>query len=158
MVITLALFGNKVLRSAIQRNMVSFPAQVPVFAKHRSGEVQARISQLYFVCGWTVSEIGKRYGMSNEMVRKSLTGWRVRAISSGFIQEIEPAPPSPVSLSNDATEDAPEPEDTAPNAPAEVVTFPAVRQNGTFQPRGNRQTACIGKVSDGRSTVRSFFR
>ncbi len=90
MTTTLALFGNKVLRSAIEQNQVSFPAQVPVFAKHQAGDLQARISQLYFVGGWTIKEIGKRYSMPGEMVRKSLTEWRVRAISSGYIQEIGP--------------------------------------------------------------------
>jgi len=90
MTTTLALLGNKVLRSAIQRNLVSFPAQIPGFVKHEPRDVQSRISQLYFVGGWTVKELSKRYRMSCEMVRKSLTGWRVRAISSGYIQEIGP--------------------------------------------------------------------
>lgn len=90
MTTSLTLFGNKVLRSAIERNLVSFPAQVPVFAKHESGEVQARIAQLYFVAGWTIREIGTRYHMTGEAVRKSLTEWRVRAISSGYIQETGP--------------------------------------------------------------------
>jgi transposase-like protein len=90
MTTTLALFGNKVLRSAIQRNLVSIPAQFPLFAKQDAGELHARISQLYFVRGWSVKEIGKRYGMSGEQVRKSLSEWRVRAISSGYIQEIGP--------------------------------------------------------------------
>jgi hypothetical protein len=42
------------------------------------------------VAGWTIRAIGTRYNLTSEMVRKSLTEWRVRAISSGYIQEIGP--------------------------------------------------------------------
>jgi hypothetical protein len=90
MMTTLALFRNKVLRSAIERNLVSFPAQIPVFAKAHSGDMQTRIVQLYFLGGWTIRRIATRYNLTGEMVRKSLTDWRVRAISSGYIQEIGP--------------------------------------------------------------------
>src|ERR1035438_1446332 len=86
---TLALFGNKILRSAVRHNRVSFPAQVPVFVKQQAGEVQARIAHLYFICGWTVRDLAARYSMNSEMTRKTLNDWRVRAISSGYIQEIE---------------------------------------------------------------------
>jgi transposase-like protein len=89
MMTSLTLFGNKVLRAAIERNLVTFPAQTPEFAKNQSGEVQARIAQLYFVAGWTIRDIGNRYQMNSEMVRKTLNEWRVRAISSGYIQEIQ---------------------------------------------------------------------
>ena len=87
---TLALFGNKVLRSAVRHNRVSFPAQAPVFVKQQAGEVQARIAHLYFICGWTVRDLAARCSMNSEMTRKTLNDWRVRAISSGYIQEIEP--------------------------------------------------------------------
>ena len=79
---TLALFGNKVLRSAVRHNRVSFPAQAPVFVKQQAGEVQARIAHLYFICGWTVRDLAARYSMNSEMTRKTLNDWRVRAISS----------------------------------------------------------------------------
>ena len=87
---TLTLFGNRVLRSAIRRNLVTFPAQVPVFAKHHPADSQARIVQLYFAANWTIRKIAERYQMTNETVRKSLNEWRIRAISSGLIQEIDP--------------------------------------------------------------------
>ena len=102
---TLALLGNKFLRTAIRRNLVSFPAQAPVFAKLQTGAAQARISQLYFVAGWSIQDIGKRYTMSAERVRKSLTDWRVRAISSGYIQEIGPDP-LPGLAAPDASQDS----------------------------------------------------
>jgi hypothetical protein len=122
MTTTLALFGNKVLRSAIQRNLVSIPAQVPLFAKHDAGDLQARISQLYFVRGWSVRDIGKRYGMSGEMVRKSLSEWRIRAISSGYIQEIGPE----LLPALEMTPEGGSPEDTEDHAP-EAVCRDAVR-------------------------------
>ena len=132
MTTSLALFGNKVLRSAIERNQVSFPAQVPVFAKHEAGEIQARIVQLYFVAGWTIRQIGQRYRMTGETVRKSLTEWRVRAISSGYLQEIG----SDVfpELAGRAPEES---EDQTPEAiPAlKVVPIPAPSQPRAVQER-----------------------
>ena len=85
----LALLSNKILQSAIQNNRVSFPAQTPVFVKQKAGEAQARIAHLYFVCGWTVRDLAARYSMNSDMIRKTLNDWRTRAISSGYVQEIE---------------------------------------------------------------------
>ncbi len=102
---SLTLFGNKVLRTAIERNLVSFPSQIPIFARHQAGDVQARVVQLYFVAGWTIREIGKRYNMPGDMVRKSLTEWRVRAISAGYIQEIGAEELPALATSSDVAED-----------------------------------------------------
>jgi len=87
---TLALLGNTLLRTAITRNLVSFPAQVRPFMKRTSGDLQERIVQLYFVRGWSVRSICERYGLSKAMAHKLLAEWRIRAVESGFIQEIEP--------------------------------------------------------------------
>jgi transposase-like protein len=87
---TLALLGNTMLRTAITRNLVSFPAQIRSFMKRSSGDVQERIVQLYFVRGWSVRSICERYGLSKAMAHKLLAEWRIRAVESGYIQEIEP--------------------------------------------------------------------
>src|SRR5580658_1587379 len=87
---TLALLGNTMLRTAITRNLVSFPAQIRSFMKRSSGDLQERIVQLYFVRGWSVRSICDRYGLSKAMAHKLLAEWRIRAIESGYIQEIEP--------------------------------------------------------------------
>jgi transposase-like protein len=87
---TLALLGNTLLRTAITRNLVSFPAQIRPFMKRGSGDLQERIVQLYFVRGWTVRAICDRYGLSKAMAHKLLAEWRIRAVESGYIQEIEP--------------------------------------------------------------------
>ena len=87
---TLALLGNALLRTAITRNLVTFPAQVQPFMKRTMGDMQERIVQLYFVRGWSVRNICDRYGMSKAMVHKLLAEWRIRAVESGYIQEIEP--------------------------------------------------------------------
>jgi len=86
----LAMLGNTLLRTAITRNLVSFPAQVQPFMKRGSGDLQERVVQLYFVRGWSVRSICERYGLSKAMTHKLLAEWRVRAIESGYIQEIEP--------------------------------------------------------------------
>jgi transposase-like protein len=78
------------LRTAITRNLVSFPAQIRSLMKRSSGDLQERIVQLYFVRGWPVRRICERYGLSKAMTHKLLAEWRVRAIESGYIQEIEP--------------------------------------------------------------------
>ena len=80
----LALFGNKMLQTAIRENLVSVPSQVPVFP-NSGGDIQARMAQLYFLSGWTINQLCERYATSGETVRKYLTEWRVRAVSSGDI-------------------------------------------------------------------------
>jgi transposase-like protein len=87
---TLALVGNTLLRTAITRNLVTFPAQIQPFMKRGNGDLQERIVQLYFVRGWSVRSICERYDMGKAMVHKLLAEWRIRAIESGYIQEIEP--------------------------------------------------------------------
>src|ERR1700685_260075 len=87
---TLALLGNTLLRTAITRNLVTFPAQIQPFMKRTMGDVQERIVQLYFVRGWSVRRICDRYNLSKAMAHKLLAEWRIRAVESGYIQEIEP--------------------------------------------------------------------
>jgi hypothetical protein len=87
---TLALMGNTLLRTAITRNLVSFPAQVQPFVRRAAGDAQERIVQLYFVRGWSIRRICDRYGLSKAMAHKLLKEWRIRAVESGYIQEITP--------------------------------------------------------------------
>lgn len=87
---TLALLGNTLLRTAITRNLVSFPAQVQPFFRRGAGDVQERIVQLYFIRGWSIRRICVRYGLSKAMAHKLLKEWRIRAIESGYVQEITP--------------------------------------------------------------------
>jgi hypothetical protein len=84
----LALVGNSILRSAIQRNLVSFPSQIPAITKRP--DLQRRIVQLYFVRRWRIRTICDRYGLSKAAVQKLLSEWRIRAVSSGYIQDIQP--------------------------------------------------------------------
>ena len=84
----LALMENSILRTAIRRNLVSFPSQIPAFVRH--GEDHQRIVQLYFVRGWQISEISARYKLGRTVVRGLLSEWRIRAVGAGYIQEIHP--------------------------------------------------------------------
>jgi hypothetical protein len=84
----LALIGNTMLRAAIQRNLVSFPSQIPAFTK--GGEEQKRIVQLYFVLGWPTKAICDRYGLTKSAVRTLLSDWKIRAVAAGYIQDIHP--------------------------------------------------------------------
>jgi transposase-like protein len=87
---TLALLGNTLLRTAITHNIVSFPAQIRPFMRRDSGDLRERMVQLYFVRGWPVRRICDRYGISKAMAHKLLAEWRIRAVESGYVQEIEP--------------------------------------------------------------------
>jgi len=51
---------NKILRQAVQENLVSFPSQVPAFEKRSRPDLQQKIVVLYFVLGWTMDDIAKR--------------------------------------------------------------------------------------------------
>jgi len=87
--------------------------------KRSCGDLQERIVQLYFVRGWSVRNICDRYGLSKAMAHKLLAEWRIRAVESGYIQEIEPgilaaltetnAEPDPVRIHSGVPEYAPVP-------------------------------------------------
>jgi hypothetical protein len=92
----LQLIGNDALRRAIQRNLASFPAQVPSFARHRQRDLQIRIAQLYFVRGWPITRITARYGINKAVIVRLIQGWRIRAIGAGYIRDIRPDPMGPL--------------------------------------------------------------
>jgi transposase len=86
------LFGMRVdkLREAIQSKQVSFPSQIPTFPKHTRPDLQRKLVQLYFVCGWSRSKIRARYGLSAQRFQQILSTWKNRAIELGLIQTIPP--------------------------------------------------------------------
>jgi len=84
---------NRVLRQAVRENLVSFPSQVPVFGKQSRPDLQQKLVLLYFVCGWTMDDIAKRYGLGRQRMGQILTAWRIRAVKEGYVQAIEPAHP-----------------------------------------------------------------
>ncbi len=81
------------LRRKLRTNQVSFPAQVPTFAKHDRPDVQRKVAQLYFLFGWSCLRIAQRYGLLRQRVQQILTTWMRRAIQAGYIQEIPPIAP-----------------------------------------------------------------
>lgn len=81
--------GNRKLREGIKGNLVTFPAQVPIFKRVTRPDLQARIVILYFVQGWSMSEIADRYGIVRQRVGQIITQWRIRAIDQGYIQVID---------------------------------------------------------------------
>ena len=85
--------GNRALKSAVRRNLVSFPAQAPVFARQSRQDIQWRVALLYFVRGWSFTAIARRYRLSQERVGQIARDWRTASIKAGYIQEI-PLDPS----------------------------------------------------------------
>ena len=86
----ISLIGNSDLRIAIQRNLVSFPSQIPAFMKRPGDETQQRIAHLYFGRGWPIRNICARYGLGKAMVQRLVSEWRIRAVGGGYIQDIHP--------------------------------------------------------------------
>ena len=91
----ISLIGNSALRIAIQRNLVSFPSQIPAIVKRPEDkrpedDTQQRIAHLYFARGWPVRDICARYRLSKAMVQRLVSEWRIRAVSAGYIQDIHP--------------------------------------------------------------------
>jgi transposase len=69
---------------------VSFPSQIPTFSKHTRPDVQRKLVQLYFVCGWSGPKIRARYDLSAQRFQQILSTWKRRAVELGFIQTIPP--------------------------------------------------------------------
>ena|SRR4030088_116848 len=86
---------NQALRSAIWKNQASFPSVVPVFEKQTRPDIQWRVVQLYFVRGWSVGDLAKRYQVTPQRVMQIVTIWRMRAVTLGYIQEIPSDDPIP---------------------------------------------------------------
>jgi hypothetical protein len=84
---------NRVLRQAVQENLVNFPSQVPGFGKQARPDLRQKIVLLYFVFGWKMDDIAKRYGLGRQRTGQILTAWRIRAVKEGYIQTIEPEHP-----------------------------------------------------------------
>ncbi len=83
--------GNRILRTAIRCNLVTFPAQVPVFKKVTRPDVHARFALLYFVRGWSMSDIADRYGLGRQRVGQIITQWRICAVNQEYVQVIDEA-------------------------------------------------------------------
>ncbi len=78
--------GNLTLiRDQVRSRRISFPAQVPVFARLHRPDVQWRIVVLYFVRGWSSTRIALRYGITRERVRQILRQWTARARTNGYM-------------------------------------------------------------------------
>ncbi len=96
----LSHLGNRRLQDAVRRNLVSFPAQAPVFPRQPRTDLQWRVALLYFVRGWSFEAIGRRYCLSHERIGQIARDWRAASIAAGYIQEIPGGPWWP---SHDAT-------------------------------------------------------
>jgi transposase len=79
------------LRHAIRKNQVTFPSQVPKFTKHDRPDLQQKLTQLYFVLGWSAAKIGARFGISRLRVQQILNTWKRRAVEVGYLQIVPPA-------------------------------------------------------------------
>lgn len=80
----ISLIGNSALRSAIQRNLVSFPSQLPAFMKRPGDDIQQRIAHLYFVRDWPIRDICARYDLAKEVAHRLISEWSIRALAAGY--------------------------------------------------------------------------
>jgi hypothetical protein len=79
---------NAELRAAVRSNRVSFPSQPPVFARLARPDIHWRVAVLFFVHGWSLTAVAKRYGISRERTGQIAHAWGLRSIRTGYIQEI----------------------------------------------------------------------
>jgi hypothetical protein len=82
--------GSRLLRRAIRKNIVSFPAQVPAFAKQPPDGAQWRMVLLYFVRGWNLRDIAARFQVPPHRVCLILNNWSVRALALGYVEIVDP--------------------------------------------------------------------
>jgi hypothetical protein len=78
------------LREAVRDNQVSFPSQIPTFSKHTRPDLQQKLVQLYFICGWSGPKIRARYRLGAQRFQQILSTWKRRAVELGYIQTIPP--------------------------------------------------------------------
>lgn len=78
------------LREAVRDNQVSFPSQIPTFSKHTRPDLQRKLVQLYFICGWSGPKIRARYRLGAQRFQQILSTWKRRAVELGYIQTIPP--------------------------------------------------------------------
>lgn len=81
---------NRAVRRALRENLVSFPAQIPIFEKLCRPDLQRNVVLLYFVRGWNMEELASRYGVARQRMGQILTAWRSRAVKEGYIEAIDP--------------------------------------------------------------------
>jgi hypothetical protein len=84
---------NRLVQQAVRENLMSFPSEVPVFERQSRPDLQQKLAVLYFVRGWTMDDIARRYGLVRQRMGQILTAWRVRAMNEGYIQPIAPEHP-----------------------------------------------------------------
>lgn len=82
--------GGTLLRRAVRRNIVSFPSQIPVFAKQPPDGMQWRMVLLFFVRGWSLGDVASRFKVPKHRVCQILNFWSVRALTLGFVEVIDP--------------------------------------------------------------------
>jgi hypothetical protein len=78
------------LREAVRDKQVSFPSQIPTFSKHTRPDLQRKLVQLYFICGWSGPKIRARYRLGAQRFQQILSTWKRRAVELGYIQTIPP--------------------------------------------------------------------
>ena len=81
--------GIAFLRRAIRENTVSFPSQVPLLLEDFPSGMQWRTELLYFVHGWSSSQIALRFRVPKHRIWKIVEQWAVRALNHGYLQLID---------------------------------------------------------------------
>jgi len=126
---------NKILRQAVQENLVSFPSQVPAFEKRSRPDLQQKIVVLYFVLGWTMDDIAQRYGLGRQRMGQILTAWRIRAVKEGYVQAIEPEHPLLQRVALDQIKQLAEPAAGTSKMPAPPIAAEILREPEAEQPQ-----------------------
>ena len=84
------------LRAAIQANAVSFPSPTPMFVGREAGHIQWRMAHLFFLAGWSLGELGRRYQMPPWRASLLVRDWADRVIALHLVERIPEDPEWPV--------------------------------------------------------------
>ncbi len=124
--------GNATLRRAIQENIVSFPAQVPVLSRRSRPDIQCRAVVLYLVRGWSMPDIAARYGLPVFRIAQVIYDWSVRAFAAGCIQVIDIDRFSALAGHRTEGKSRPVTEPTGVAGAIELVIETCAKHNGEF--------------------------
>lgn len=87
---SLEWYNLRQLRAAVQRNAISFPSQMPVFAGSSRPDIQWRMAHLFFVGRWSIKALAQRYKLTSQWTRSVIRDWIDLAIHFGYVEEIPP--------------------------------------------------------------------
>lgn len=139
------------LRAAIQSNAVSFPSPTPMFPGREAGHLQWRMAHLFFVAGWSMGELGRRYQMPPWRATLLVRDWADRVIALRLVEAIPDEPQWPLKESPVVVELHREPAESHPGYVAAVSYGESTASRGKKRYSARDIEATLQDFRQGRS-------